>query len=166
MSHSVMCIGQGWDIHRLVAGRALVLGGVSVPFDKGALGHSDADALLHAIIDALLGAAALGDIGRHFPDTDPRYRGVDSRFLLRQTVALLQKKGFTVGNIDSTILLEQPKLAAYIPLMRANIAADVNVELEQVNIKAKTFEKMGPVGEGEAVEAQAICLLFKNTKEG
>lgn len=161
-----MCIGQGWDIHRLVAGRALVLGGVSVPFDKGALGHSDADALLHAIIDALLGAAALGDIGRHFPDTDPRYRGVDSRFLLRQTVALLQKKGFTVGNIDSTILLEQPKLAAYIPLMRANIAADVNVELEQVNIKAKTFEKMGPVGEGEAVEAQAICLLFKNTKEG
>lgn len=165
MKHPLIRIGQGWDIHCLVPGRPLILGGVTVPFDKGALGHSDADALLHAIIDALLGAAALGDIGRHFPDTDPRYRGVDSRFLLQQTAMLLQKEGFTVGNIDTTILLEQPKLAAYLPLMRENIAKDVKIKVEQVNIKAKTFEKMGPVGEGEAVEAQAICLLFESAEE-
>lgn len=155
-----MRIGQGWDIHRLVLGRPLILGGVELPFEKGAEGHSDADALLHAVIDALLGAAALGDIGRHFPDTNELYRGVDSRVLLRETARLIKAAGFIVGNIDSSVLIERPKLAPYLDQMRMNIATDLEIAIEQVNIKAKTYEKMGPVGCGDAVEAQAICLLM------
>jgi 2-C-methyl-D-erythritol 2,4-cyclodiphosphate synthase len=161
MTTPIVRVGQGWDIHKLVVGRPLILGGVTIPFAKGALGHSDADALLHAIIDALLGAAGLGDIGRHFPDTDIRYQGADSRFLLRTAISLLKAAGWRIENIDASILLEQPKLAPHILSMRHNIASDVEVTLEQVNIKAKTYEKLGPVGQGEAVEAQAICLLAR-----
>jgi 2-C-methyl-D-erythritol 2,4-cyclodiphosphate synthase len=161
MTTPIIRVGQGWDIHKLVVGRPLILGGVTIPFAKGALGHSDADALLHAIIDALLGAAGLGDIGRHFPDTDGRYQGADSRLLLRTAASLLKAAGWRIENIDASILLEQPKLAPHILSMRQNIAADVEVTLDQVNIKAKTYEKLGPVGQGEAVEAQAICLLVR-----
>lgn len=154
-----MRIGQGWDIHRLVLDRPLILGGVTIPFEKGAAGHSDADALLHAIIDALLGAAALGDIGRHFPDTSELYKGVDSRVLLRETAKLIKTVGFSIGNIDASVLIERPKLAPYIDGMRENIAKDLEIDIKQINIKAKTYEKMGEVGQGEAVEAQAICWL-------
>lgn len=158
---SAMRIGQGWDVHRLAVDRPLILGGVTIPFEKGLLGHSDADALLHAITDALLGAAALGDIGRHFPDTDARYQGADSRVLLRAAMGLVYRAGWRVENMDSSVLIQRPKLAPYIEAMRGNIAADLGVSLEQVNIKAKTYEKLGPVGQGEAVEAQAICLLLR-----
>lgn len=152
-------VGQGYDVHQLVTGRPLILGGVTIPAEKGLLGHSDADALLHAITDALLGAAGLGDIGRHFPDTDPRYRGADSRVLLRDTLKLIQAAGWQVVNVDSTIIAQSPKMAPYIPAMVANIAADLGLPPQAVNVKAKTNEKLGYLGRSEAIEAQAIVLL-------
>lgn len=152
-------IGEGWDIHALVAGRKLMLGGVAVPFHLGLLGHSDADALLHAITDALLGAAALGDIGSHFPDTDARFKGADSSMLLAEAARRVREKGFEIGNVDSTIIAQAPKLMQFIPAMRTHIAQTLGVALDQVNVKAKTFEKMGPVGLGQAIEARAIVLL-------
>ena len=154
-----MRVGQGFDVHALVPGRKLVLGGVTVPHDKGLDGHSDADALLHAITDALFGAAALGDIGRHFPDTDPRYRGADSRVLLREAAARVRSAGYEVMNVDSTVIAQAPKLAAHIPAMVANIAADLGLEPGQVNVKAKTFEKLGTLGRGEGIAAEAVVLL-------
>lgn len=155
-------IGQGWDVHRLVAGRPLILGGVTIPFEKGLLGHSDADALLHAITDALLGAAGLGDIGRHFPDTDPDFKGADSRALLREAYRRVQASGWTLGNVDASILVQAPKMAPHIPAMVAHLAQDLGVDASQINVKAKTYEKLGPVGQGESIEAQAICLLTRS----
>ncbi|MDW5416905.1 MULTISPECIES: 2-C-methyl-D-erythritol 2,4-cyclodiphosphate synthase [unclassified Iodobacter] len=155
-----MRIGQGWDVHRLVEGRKLILGGVDIPFDKGLLGHSDADALLHAITDAVLGGAGLGDIGRHFPDTAIEFKGADSRVLLREAVRRVREAGWKVGNVDASILIQQPKMAPHIAAMVANIAADLGVDVAAVNVKAKTYEKLGPVGASEAVEAQAVCLLL------
>ncbi len=152
-------IGEGWDIHALVEGRKLVLGGVEIPHSKGLLGHSDADALLHAITDALLGAAALGDIGTHFPDTDAQFKGADSSVLLAEAARRVRAKGFEIGNVDSTVVAQAPKLAPHIGAMRECIAAVLGVALEQVNVKAKTAEKMGPVGEGLAMEARAVVLL-------
>lgn len=154
-----MRVGQGFDVHALVPGRKLILGGVTIPHDKGLDGHSDADALLHAITDALLGAAALGDIGRHFPDTDPRYKGADSRVLLRDAAAKVRAAGFDVMNVDSTVIAQAPKLAAHIPAMVANIAADLGLAAGQVNVKAKTFEKLGTLGRGEGIAAEAVVLL-------
>ncbi len=159
-----MRIGQGWDVHRLVEGRKLILGGVDIPFEKGLLGHSDADALLHAITDAVLGAAGLGDIGRHFPDTAVEFAGADSRVLLREALRRVHAAGWRVGNVDASILIQRPKMAPHIPAMVANIAADLGIELAQVNVKAKTYEKLGPVGASEAVEAQAVCLLWPEGK--
>jgi len=152
-------IGQGFDVHQLVAGRKLVMGGVEIAHDKGLLGHSDADVLLHAICDALLGAAALGDIGRHFPDTDARYRGIDSRELLRHVGKLLIDRGHRVVNIDATIIAQAPRMAPHIPAMVANIAADLGVAAGGVNVKATTTEKLGFAGRGEGIAAQAICLI-------
>jgi len=152
-------IGQGWDIHALVPGRKLVLGGVELPFHLGLQGHSDADALLHAITDALLGAAALGDIGTHFPDTDPRFQGADSTRLLAEAAARVRAKGYAIGNVDSTVIAQAPRLMPFIAAMRARIAEVLAVSVEQVNVKAKTAEKMGPVGQGQAIEAQAVVLL-------
>jgi len=152
-------IGQGWDIHALVPGRKLVLGGVELPFHLGLQGHSDADALLHAITDALLGAAALGDIGAHFPDTDPRFQGADSTRLLAEAAARVRAKGYAIGNVDSTVIAQAPRLMPFIAAMRARIAEVLAVSVEQVNVKAKTAEKMGPVGQGQAIEAQAVVLL-------
>jgi len=154
-----MRIGQGWDIHALVPGRKLVLGGVELPFHLGLQGHSDADALLHAITDALLGAAALGDIGAHFPDTDPRFQGADSTRLLAEAAARVRAKGYAIGNVDSTVIAQAPRLMPFIAAMRARIAEVLAVSVEQVNVKAKTAEKMGPVGQGQAIEAQAVVLL-------
>ncbi|WP_293661457.1 2-C-methyl-D-erythritol 2,4-cyclodiphosphate synthase [Rhodoferax sp. OV413] len=156
-----MRIGEGWDIHQLVEGRKLMLGGVEIPHTKGLLGHSDADALLHAITDALLGAAALGDIGKHFPDTDERYKGADSAVLLAKVVADVRALGFRIVNIDSTVIAQAPKLAPYIQPMRERIAFVLDVDVGCVNVKAKTAEKMGPVGEGRAMEARAVVLLEK-----
>ncbi|MBK7052342.1 MAG: 2-C-methyl-D-erythritol 2,4-cyclodiphosphate synthase [Rhodoferax sp.] len=153
-------IGEGWDIHALVEGRKLMLGGVEIPHSKGLLGHSDADVLLHAITDALLGAAALGDIGTHFPDTDAAFKGADSAVLLAEAARRVRAKGFEIGNVDSTVIAQAPKLAPHIGSMRACIAQVLGVAVEQVNVKAKTAEKMGPVGEGLAMEARAIILLF------
>ena len=155
-------IGEGWDIHALVEGRALILGGVDIPFPKGLLGHSDADALLHAISDALLGAAALGDIGTHFPDTDVQWKGANSGLLLSEIAKRVRDQGFEIGNVDSTIIAQAPKLAPYISAMRENIAHALSVSVSQVNVKAKTAEKMGPVGEGLAMEARAVVLLTRN----
>ena len=152
-------IGHGFDVHALVAGRALILGGVSVPYERGLAGHSDADVLLHSICDALLGAAALGDIGRHFPDTAARFEGADSRLLLRHCRQLVQGKGFTVGNVDATIVCQRPKLADHIPQMRAHIAADLAVDLDAVNIKATTTEQLGYTGRGEGIAAHAVVLI-------
>jgi 2-C-methyl-D-erythritol 4-phosphate cytidylyltransferase / 2-C-methyl-D-erythritol 2,4-cyclodiphosphate synthase len=152
-------MGEGWDVHALVAGRPLILGGVHVPHDKGLDGHSDADALAHAITDALLGAAALGDIGRHFPDTDAKFKGADSMLLLAEAAKRVRDAGFEIGNIDSTIVVQAPKMAPHIGAMRERLAAVLGVALDQVNIKAKTAEKMGPVGEGRAIEARAVALL-------
>ncbi len=152
-------VGQGYDVHQLVAGRKLILGGVAIPHDKGLLGHSDADALLHAITDAILGACALGDIGRHFPDTDPRYRGADSRVLLRAAVALAAAKGWRPVNVDATVIAQQPKLAPHVPAMVACIAADLGIAADCVNVKGKTNEKLGYLGRGEAIEAQAVVLV-------
>ena len=154
-----MRIGQGFDVHQLVAGRKLVIGGVEIPHDKGLLGHSDADVLLHAICDALLGAAALGDIGKHFPDSDARYRGIDSRKLLRQVVMLLDQHGYSVANVDATIVAEAPRMAPHIPKMVANIASDLRVGVDAVNVKATTTEKLGFTGRGEGIAAQATCLI-------
>ena len=154
-------IGEGWDIHALVAGRKLILGGVDVPFHLGLLGHSDADALLHAITDALLGAAALGDIGTHFPDTDATFKGADSSALLAEAARRVRAKGFEIGNIDSTVIAQAPKLMPHIPAMRAHIAQTLRLQPDQVNVKAKTAEKMGPVGLGQAMEARAVALLYK-----
>ncbi|MCK6433542.1 MAG: 2-C-methyl-D-erythritol 2,4-cyclodiphosphate synthase [Burkholderiaceae bacterium] len=152
-------VGEGWDIHRLVEGRPLVLGGVVVPHSHGLLGHSDADALLHAITDALLGAAGLGDIGRHFPDTDEAFRGADSRQLLAEALRRVRERGWMPVNIDCTIVAQAPRMAPHIDAMRATIAALLGLEAEGVNVKAKTAERMGPVGEGMAIEARAVCLL-------
>ena len=155
-------IGEGWDIHALVEGRALILGGVDIPFPKGLLGHSDADALLHAISDALLGAAALGDIGIHFPDTDVQWKGANSGLLLSEIAKRVRAQGFEIGNVDSTIIAQAPKLAPFISAMRENIAHALSVSVSQVNVKAKTAEKLGPVGEGLAVESRAVVLLTRN----
>ncbi len=153
-------IGQGYDVHRLVAGRDLILGGVTIPFDKGLLGHSDADALLHAITDALLGALSLGDIGKLFPDTAVEHKDADSRQLLKQAYAIVQKRGWSIVNIDSTIIAQQPKLRPYIDKMRQNIADDLSLSIENVNIKGKTNEGLGYLGQQEAIEAQAVVLLM------
>lgn len=155
----MMRIGQGCDIHALVPGRQLILGGVNIPHHAGLLGHSDADALLHAIIDALLGAAALGDIGRHFPDTDARFRGADSRRLLCATMELLARNGWRVGNVDATIIAQQPRMAPHLPQMIANIAADLRIPESDVNLKAKTAERLGFVGRGEGIAAEAVVLI-------
>ncbi|MEJ8675953.1 2-C-methyl-D-erythritol 2,4-cyclodiphosphate synthase [Chromobacterium amazonense] len=152
-------IGQGYDVHQLAAGRPLILGGVEIPHEKGLLGHSDADALLHAITDALLGAAALGDIGRHFPDTALEFKGADSRVLLREAAARVRAAGWRPVNVDSTLIAQQPKLAPHIDAMRANIAADLGLDVGAVNVKGKTNEKLGYLGRCEAIEAQAVCLL-------
>ena len=152
-------IGEGWDTHQLVTGRPLVLGGVTVPHTHGLLGHSDADALLHAITDALFGAAGLGDIGRHFPDTDERFKGADSRALLAEAARRVRGAGYEIVNVDSTIVAQAPKMAPHIPAMRERIAQALSIGADRVNVKAKTAEKMGPVGEGRAIEARAVCLL-------
>lgn len=154
-----MRIGQGYDVHRLVAGRPLILGGVTIPCERGLLGHSDADALLHAITDALIGAAALGDIGTLFPDTDDAYKDADSRVLLRRAYAAVQAVGWRVVNVDSTLIAQQPKLRPYIDAMRANIAADLGIDIGAVNVKGKTNEKLGYLGRMEGIEAQAAVLL-------
>jgi len=153
-------VGEGWDVHQLVAGRKLILGGVEIPHTAGLLGHSDADALLHAITDALLGAAGLGDIGRHFPDTDEQFRGADSMVLLSEAARRVRAAGWQIGNVDSTVIAQAPKLAPHIPVMRERIAAGLGLASERVNVKAKTAEKMGPVGEGRAMEARAVVLIF------
>jgi 2-C-methyl-D-erythritol 2,4-cyclodiphosphate synthase len=153
-------VGEGWDIHALVPGRKLVVGGVAIPFERGLLGHSDADVLLHAITDALLGAAGLGDIGRHFPDADDRFRGADSAVLLAEAARRVREQGLRIGNVDSTVIAQAPKLAAHIDAMRERIAQVLGVAATQVNVKAKTAEKLGPVGQGLAMEARAIVLLM------
>ncbi len=155
----MMRIGHGFDVHALVVGRPCIIGGVNVPHDKGLDGHSDADVLLHAICDALLGAAALGDIGKHFPPSDMRYKGIDSRELLRHVVGLLKEKGFVVGNIDATVICEAPKLNPHPAQMCANIAQDCEVDVSQINVKATTTEKLGFTGRGEGIAAEAICLI-------
>ena len=157
----IMRIGTGYDVHRLTEGRKLTLGGVTIPFEKGLLGHSDADVLLHAVMDALLGAAGLGDIGLHFPDNDPEYEGIDSRVLLRKVRDLLSGQCYVVTNIDATIIAQRPKLMPYIAEMKANIAADLGVEAEAVNVKATTEEGLGFTGAGEGIAAQAVCLIDK-----
>lgn len=154
-------IGEGWDVHALVPGRKLILGGIEVPHELGLLGHSDADVLLHAITDALLGGAALGDIGRHFPDTDLEFRGADSLVLLVEAARRVRATGLEIGNIDSTIIAQAPKLAPHIPAMREHIATALGLALDQVNVKAKTAEKLGPVGQQQAMEARAAALLFR-----
>lgn len=154
-----MRIGQGYDVHRLTEGRDLILGGVKVPYEMGLLGHSDADVLVHAVMDALLGAAALGDIGQHFPDTDPRYEGISSIALLEQVGQILEAHGYGVENIDSTIIAQRPKLAAYRPLMAENIAAALHLEKDRVSVKATTEEGLGFTGSGEGIAAQAVALL-------
>ncbi|MET3129899.1 2-C-methyl-D-erythritol 2,4-cyclodiphosphate synthase [Oxalobacteraceae bacterium GrIS 1.11] len=154
-------IGQGYDCHALVAGRDLIIGGVTIPHHVGLLGHSDADVLLHAIIDAILGAAALGDIGRHFPDTDARFRGADSRTLLREAGQRVLASAYVIGNIDATIIAQQPKMAPHIATMVANVAADLGLAVGQVNIKAKTNEKLGYLGREEGIAAEAVALLMR-----
>ena len=158
-------IGQGFDVHALVAGRRLVVGGEEIPHDKGLLGHSDADVLLHAICDALLGAAALGDIGRHFPDSDPRYKDADSRALLRHVGELVRAHHYEVANVDATIIAQAPRMAPHIPRMVSNIAADIGMDVGAVNVKATTTEALGFTGRGEGIAAQAICLLVPVTRD-
>lgn len=152
-------IGQGYDVHRLTEGRRLILGGVEIPYEKGLLGHSDADVLLHALMDALLGAAAMGDIGMHFPDTDVRYQGADSRVLLREVASRLRSRDYRVGNVDVTLVAQRPKIAPYIAQMRENIAADLAVSVDAVNVKATTEEHLGFTGRGEGISAYAIALV-------
>ena len=154
-----MRIGQGFDIHALVAGRRLIIGGVVIPYERGLEGHSDADVLLHAVSDALIGAAALGDIGTHFPDTDPRYRGVDSRQLLRDVAQLLDRSGWRVVNVDATVIAEAPRMAPHIGRMRQNIASDLGIDASAVNVKAKSAEKLGFIGRGEGIAAEAAALI-------
>jgi 2-C-methyl-D-erythritol 2,4-cyclodiphosphate synthase len=154
-----MRIGQGFDVHQLVAGRKLVIGGVEIPYEKGLLGHSDADVLLHAICDALLGAAGLGDIGKHFPDSDARYKGIDSRELLRHVAQLVMSRRWRIANVDATIIAEAPRMAPHIPTMVSRIATDLGLDPGSVNVKATTTEKLGFTGRGEGIAAQAICLL-------
>lgn len=152
-------IGEGWDLHALVPGRKLIIGGVEIPFERGLLGHSDADVLLHAITDALLGAAGLGDIGRHFPDTDDRFRDADSVLLLTEAARRVREQGMQIGNVDSTVIAQAPRLAPFVDAMRNRIAAALDLGAAQVNVKAKTAEKLGPVGQGLAIEARAVVLL-------
>lgn len=154
-------IGQGYDVHKLVEDRELWLCGVCVPYHLGLLGHSDADVALHALCDALLGAAAMGDIGAHFPDTDPRYKGVDSRLLLRETVSMLAAKGYAIGNVDVTIIAQAPKLRPYIDQMRSTVAADLGIDIDCVSVKATTTERLGFTGRGEGIAAQAVALIYK-----
>ncbi len=161
MNPMALRIGEGWDTHQLVTGRPLVLGGVTITHSHGLLGHSDADALLHAITDALLGAAGLGDIGNHFPDTDARFKGADSLQLLQAALQCVQDEGYVLINIDSTIIAQAPKMAPHIAAMRQRIASTLGLAVCAVNVKAKTAEKMGPAGEGRAIEARAVCLLYK-----
>jgi 2-C-methyl-D-erythritol 2,4-cyclodiphosphate synthase len=154
-----MRIGQGFDVHALVPGRKLVIGGVDIPFERGMLGHSDADVLLHAVTDALLGAAGLGDIGRHFPDSDPRFKDADSRQLLRETARLIEQAGYRVVNVDATVIARAPRMAPHVAAMAANIAADLGIGPGCVNIKAKTTESLGFTGRGEGIAAQAVALI-------
>ncbi|WP_439518704.1 2-C-methyl-D-erythritol 2,4-cyclodiphosphate synthase [Hydrogenophaga sp.] len=156
-------VGEGWDVHALVTGRPLIIGGVTIPHTHGLLGHSDADVLLHAITDALLGAAALGDIGRHFPDTDDRFKGADSSVLLAEAARRVREAGFEIGNVDSTVVAQAPRLAPHIGAMCERMAATLGVARDQVNVKAKTAEKIGPVGEGLSMEARAVVLLVRKT---
>lgn len=160
-----MRIGMGYDVHRLTENRKLILGGVEIPYEKGLLGHSDADVLLHAIMDALLGAAALGDIGRHFPDSDPAYKGISSILLLEHVGRLLEKEGIEIGNIDATVIAQRPKLAPYIMNMRENIAKALNIDIQQINVKATTEEGLGFTGEGLGIASNAICLVEKRDYE-
>ncbi|OQW85298.1 MAG: 2-C-methyl-D-erythritol 2,4-cyclodiphosphate synthase [Proteobacteria bacterium ST_bin16] len=154
-----MRIGQGFDVHQLVEGRPLIIGGVTIPHEKGLLGHSDADVLLHAICDALLGAAALGDIGQHFSDSDPRYKNIDSRVLLRNVYSLLENNHYKIVNLDATIIAQAPKMAPHIPAMIANIAQDLQTSLRNINIKAKTAEHLGAIGRKEGIAAEVVCLI-------
>ncbi len=154
-----MRIGHGYDVHRLVEGRKLIMGGVDIPYEKGLLGHSDADVLLHAIMDALLGAAAMGDIGKHFPDNDPRYAGADSMMLTRHVAKLLLDAGYSIVNIDATVIAQAPKLAPYIPTMRQNIADALGIDISQVSVKATTEERLGFTGDGSGISAHAVCLI-------
>lgn len=154
-------IGQGYDCHALVEGRDLIIGGVKIDHEKGLLGHSDADVLLHAVIDALLGAAGLGDIGSHFPDSDARYQGIDSRKLLRETLALVSASGYAVGNVDATVIAQRPKMAPYIAEMKQHIADDLGIDISQIGIKAKTNERLGFLGREEGIAVQAAALLFR-----
>ncbi len=156
-----MRVGMGYDVHRLTEDRDLILGGVKIPWEKGLLGHSDADVLIHAIMDALLGAAALGDIGQHFPDTDPAYKGISSIKLLEHVAALLNEKGYGVGNIDAVIIAQKPKMAPHIPLMRENIARALDMDVDCLSIKATTEEKLGFTGREEGIASQAVCLLYR-----
>ncbi len=158
-----MRVGMGYDVHRLTKDRDLILGGVNIPWEKGLLGHSDADVLIHAIMDALLGAAALGDIGKHFPDTDPKYKGISSVLLLEHVAKLLEEKGFGITNIDATIIAQKPKMAPHIPQMRENIAKALGIETSSLNIKATTEEGLGFTGREEGIASQAICLLYVRT---
>lgn len=157
----MMRIGHGYDVHRLTEGRKLILGGVDIPYEKGLDGHSDADVLVHAVMDAMLGALALGDIGKHFPDTDPAYKGADSIELLRHVGGIIAEHGYKVGNIDSTVCAQRPKLSPYIDTMRKNIADALGIDVSQVSVKATTEEKLGFTGEGKGMSATAVCLLFK-----
>jgi 2-C-methyl-D-erythritol 2,4-cyclodiphosphate synthase len=160
MEHAKFRIGEGWDTHALVVGRPLVIGGVHIPHTHGLLGHSDADVLLHAITDALIGAATLGDIGKHFPDTDVQFKGADSWVLLQRVGELLKANGYAIGNIDATVIAQAPKLASFIPAMCERVAQALDLNPNQVNVKAKTAEKMGPVGEGLSMEARAVVLIY------
>ena len=159
MSQPLLRVGEGWDVHALVPGRKLMLGGIEIPHDRGRLGHSDADVLLHAITDALLGAAGLGDIGRHFPDTDERFKGADSILLLTEAALRARQQGWQIANVDSTVVAQAPKLAPHIDAMRNRIAQALDLAPAQVNVKAKTAEKLGPVGAGHSIEARAVVLL-------
>lgn len=158
-------IGQGFDVHQLVTGRPLIIGGVTIPHEKGLLGHSDADVLLHAICDALLGAAALGDIGQHFSDSDPRYKNIDSRVLLRNVYGLLENHHFLLVNLDATIITETPKMAPHIPAMRMNIAQDLKTSVSNINIKAKTAEHLGAIGRKEGIVAEVVCLIERQENQ-
>ncbi len=155
-----MRVGQGFDVHQMVAGRKLIIGGIEIPHDKGLLGHSDADVLLHAVCDALLGAAALGDIGRHFSDTDAKYKNIDSRILLREVGNMVRNAGFSIGNVDATIIAQAPKMASHIPRMVENIAVDLGIAMNAVNVKATTTENLGFIGRGDGIAAQAVVLLL------
>lgn len=156
-----MRIGMGYDVHKLTEGRDLILGGVNIPWEKGLLGHSDADVLIHAVMDALLGAAALGDIGKHFPDTDPAYKGISSILLLKHVGKFLKENGYEIGNIDATIIAQKPKMAPHIPTMRQNMADALGIDVSQMNVKATTEEGLGFTGKGEGISSQAICLLIE-----